>query len=295
MRRIQKEAQKGDPSAVRQHFPVYNLKLLCCRFWALKRWEYQDLSFPYWRVYHNRQEGATMFWKDERFDLKPDKIYLIAPNTPYSSCLNGQKIPTQGFHFEGERITQNNLNSNHIQHLFIHFNLGIPYDNIAPGIIEINVNEVIKRQLKVIKEQLLLNAVEFSFFSNLTIRALVNELLCAIPKEQWLSVSQDSRIMKVLGFIEENMEKNLSNEELAQIVGLATNSFTRLFKQEMNITAQRYVRQKRIDKACILLHHSDQSIERMAENCGFADRYHFSRIFKLITGQSPVSYRRMES
>ena len=293
MIRAANTSHKGDPSDIQQHFPSYDLQLLCCRFWTLKRWEFKDLTFPYWRVYHNLQEGAHLRWEHGQIELHPDRIYLIAPNTPYSTHLKGHKLPAEGYRFEGYRISKENRDNSYIQHLFIHFNLGIPYDNITPGIITVPINASIKGKTETLITQLLEDAVAFSFLSNLTVRALINELLCAIPQEKWQAISQDRRIVKTLNYIDHHVSDDLSNVELAKLTDLATNSFTRLFTEEINTSPQRYVKQKRIDKACILLHHSQNSIERIAEICGFSNRYHFSRIFKEITSYSPANYRKL--
>lgn len=286
-------SHKGDPSSVHQHFPSYELQLLCCRFWQLKRWEFKDLSFPYWRVYHNFESGAYIRWNDQSIELSTDKILLISPNTHYSSYLWGNSIPKTGFRLVGDRITKDNLDTSLIPHLFIHFNLGIPYDNIQPGVIAVEITPSMRKKIEAVTQHLMDEAVQFSFVANLNVRALLNELMCNIPEEKWQALTQDNRIEKTLSYIDKNIDKDLSNDSLAQQLGLATNSFTRLFTKEIEMSPQRYVKQKRIDKACILLHHTQKSIEEIAELVGFADRYHFSRIFKQITETSPGMYRRL--
>ena len=57
---LSKVPDRGDPSDVLQLFPRFNLQVLCCRYWWLKRWEFRELSYPYWRVYHNSREGAVI-------------------------------------------------------------------------------------------------------------------------------------------------------------------------------------------------------------------------------------------
>lgn len=286
-------SHKGDPSSVQQHFPSYELQLLCCRFWQLTCWEFKDLSFPYWRVYHNNKKGAFIRRDNKSIELSTDKIFLISPNTPYSTYIWGNSIPKKGFRLKGERITKTNINDELIQHLFIHFNLGIPYDNIKPGIIAVDITPSLLEKVQTITHHLKDNAVDFNFSANLAVRALVNELLCSIPQERWQSLTHDRRIVKTLSYIDKNIEKDLSNDSLAAQLDLATNSFTRLFTKEVEQSPQRYVKQKRIDKACILLHHTQKSIEEIAEQTGFADRYHFSRIFKQIADTSPAMYRRL--
>jgi len=87
-------------------------------------------------------------------------------------------------------------------------------------------------------------------------------------------------------------DKDLSNEALADICKLATNAFTRLFKNEVGISPQRFVKRKRINSACVMLHHTDYSIDKIASKTGFVNRYHFTRIFTQITGLSPAKYRK---
>jgi len=64
---LSKVPDKGDPSDIQQLFPRFNLQLLCCRYWWLKRWEFRELSYPYWRIYHNTSEGAVLTFKGKEY------------------------------------------------------------------------------------------------------------------------------------------------------------------------------------------------------------------------------------
>lgn len=283
----------GDPSDIHQHFHNYTLQLLCCRYWWLKHWEYQDLSFPYWRLYYNKQEGASIYYKGKKIDLCPNKLYLIAPNTPYSTQLFDYNIPKNHVHLEGDRIQNNEQPEDSIAHLFIHFNLGFPYDQVKRDIISMDINEKTRSLIDTITDDFQHNATEFSFRSNLYIRTLINQMLCLIPIENWQEITQDRRIIKITDYIDNHLSSLLDNKTLSQKAQLATNSFTRLFTDEIGISPQRYVKKQRIDKACILLHHSNKSIESIATETGFADRYHFSRVFKQVANISPAVYRKL--
>ena len=132
----------------------------------------------------------------------------------------------------------------------------------------------------------------FDFYTVLTIQSLITDLLSLLPESNWKIISADIRILEVLRYIESNLGEALSNRLLAAQAKMTTNVFNRRFKEEIGSSPQQYVKEQRIFAGCSLLHHSDLSIEQIAEKTGFADRYHFSRIFKQIRGISPAKYRK---
>ncbi len=293
----QKIPDKGDPSDVLQLFPSFNMQLHCCRYWWLQQWEFKELSFPYWRVYHNSYSGAVILYNGKEYALTPNKIIMIAPNTSYATRLYNHTIPDTGYSIKGGRINSDFPESKAIEqqsilHLFIHFNLGMPYDRVSPDIFVYELTDHLKDKLMIIKRHLNYEHSRFSFYTSLTIQSLINDLLVDLPQKSWELVSKDSRILDVLNYIENNVNGNLNNTVLAQVTNMATNSFSRLFNEELGVYPQKYVKKKRIDKACILLHHSNLSIDEIAIRTGFADRYHFSRIFKQIANISPAIYKK---
>jgi AraC-like DNA-binding protein len=59
----------------------------------------------------------------------------------------------------------------------------------------------------------------------------------------------------------------------------------------MNITLHNFIQNRKIAKSCDYFEHSNKSIEEVAFDLGFSDRYHFSRVFKYVTGLTPATYR----
>ena len=47
-------------------------------------------------------------------------------------------------------------------------------------------------------------------------------------------------------------------------------------------------------QAAVLLRYTDRSISEIAGECGFATRYHFSRVFKQIKGYAPAEFRKLD-
>ena len=289
-----KVPDKGDPSDVLQLFPSYNLQLLCCRFWWLNNWEFRELSFPYWRIYRNTKAGASIIYNGQKYELSPDKIIMIAPNTSFASKLFDNNLPAIGYNITGGRIIEDGkqIPEDSIEHLFIHFNLGFPYDHATPGIYVFNLTDHLNLKLNLITQHLIVDYSRFSFFSVLAIHSLIADLLSEIKESNWDLISSDYRILDVLGQIEKNLRGDLTNRNLSKTAHMATNAFARLFKENLGLSPQRFVKKKRIDKACVLLHHFNYSIDEVAFESGFSDRHHFSKVFKQVTGLSPAMYRK---
>lgn len=288
---------KGDPSNVLQLFQRYNLQVLCCRYWWLQKWEFKELSFPYWRIYHNQNEGAVIIYREKEIALGPNKIIMIAPNTSYATRLFDHVTPGSGYSLIGHRITEDSseaelLDSNKILHLFIHFNLGIPYDNVSPGIFCYEITNHLLKKIETIKSYLLQEYQSISFYAGITIQALISDLLSNLPESSWNLKSKDSRVQNSLNYIENNLSSNLSNPILAERTRMAVNSFTRIFTLDIGMSPQKYVQSKRVDQACILLHHSDLTIDEIAVRTGFYDRFQFSKMFRKWTGTSPAKYKK---
>ena len=289
----------GDPSEIIQMFPKFNLQMLCCRYWWMKNWEHKKLSFPFWRIYNNTQKGGFMEYNRQVYEMDPDILYLIAPNTGYSSRLHGNPIPDEGYQLNGGRISETTkeereqlIRNGAIEHLFIHFTLGYPYDNVSPGIYTFRMNKHLEDRIKLLREYLTRHVAKFNFTIFLTLQSLICELLFNMGEEKWKYPMRDVRIARIISYIENNMNEPFSNESLASLANMATNSFSRLFKEDTGVTLQTFIKKKRIHTACLSLLHSEDSIDEIAEKTGFANRYHFTRVFSKVVGNTPARYRK---
>ena len=122
---------------------------------------------------------------------------------------------------------------------------------------------------------------------------LLAALLRLPPGALRLAPESDPRIARARKIIEERPADPPGNAELARIAGLNRESFVRLFRHECGESPQQFSRRLRIERACRLLHYSNRSIEEIAELCGFADRYHFSRVFSRLMHSAPAVFRRL--
>ncbi|MGH4051114.1 MAG: response regulator transcription factor [Clostridium sp.] len=98
-------------------------------------------------------------------------------------------------------------------------------------------------------------------------------------------------IIIVLNYIEVNLQRHITCEGMSQYINMNTSYFSRLFKKETGLTFSDYLISKRIEKATLLLKHSQISIEDIASSVGFVNISYFYKAYKKITGKTPGETR----
>lgn len=103
------------------------------------------------------------------------------------------------------------------------------------------------------------------------------------PPENWVE-----RLSK---HIYRNLDRAITIEELARLVCLSPSRLRARFKEIVGIPIGDFIRRTRIHKASGLLHSTNQTVTAIAESCGFDSLFSFSRAFRNIVGESPLSFR----
>jgi AraC-like DNA-binding protein len=104
-----------------------------------------------------------------------------------------------------------------------------------------------------------------------------------------LAVWQERRARE---FIEARLADNVALVDVARECELSVAQFARAFKRSTGLPPHRYLTERRIDRARLLLIRSDLPLADVAVRCGFADQSHFTKRFRRSMGVGPGSYRR---
>ena len=100
--------------------------------------------------------------------------------------------------------------------------------------------------------------------------------------------------VRIREFIEENYnDVNLGLNEIGAHFQLFPPYCSRIFRQETNQSIPEAICAVRINHACRQLTESQDSLEQIAENCGFNSSAVFIRNFKKICGVTPGNYRKL--
>ena len=98
-------------------------------------------------------------------------------------------------------------------------------------------------------------------------------------------------LKEVIDYIGDNLEKDLALAEMARVTHMSPYHFSRLFKESTGLTPHRYVIERRVQRAEVLLGSSALPIAEIALLCGFANQSHLNRHFKRLLGVSPKALR----
>ena len=101
----------------------------------------------------------------------------------------------------------------------------------------------------------------------------------------------ERNLQKLLTYIEEHYNCEISESFAAEIIGLSVSEFCRFFKKQMGLSFVPYINKVRIAHACRLLAETEYSCELVGLDCGYSSYSYFKRVFERNCGVSPKQYR----
>jgi AraC-like DNA-binding protein len=275
---------------------------------AFKQLSVRDLLFVYFRCpqvarfqqLYNHYNQFTFSLKGERILHQGEKSWKVTPQTSYfqrktayvQEVLDSKGWEVLVFHIPDEFLIQfaneflDNLSVERLPELttdmFIKIDVSeitrtyfysmLPYftQQIPPS----------EKLLELKFKELLLNIL--SNPSNIQLLAYILHLSDDIKTPIW-------QVM------EKNYTYNLTLKDFARISSRSLAAFKRDFFEYYQSTPGKWLTNKRLNHAGMLLKTTNQSISEIAFNSGFENISHFSRIFKENFGLSPLQFRKSQS
>lgn len=101
-------------------------------------------------------------------------------------------------------------------------------------------------------------------------------------------------VERIEAFMERNLKRELSREDLAQVVHLSPTHMARVFHQAKGCTLTTRLVQLRVARAKQLLLESTLPISQISLDVGYTSFSHFARVFREAVGVTPGDYRRSQ-
>ena len=102
---------------------------------------------------------------------------------------------------------------------------------------------------------------------------------------------RDFYIQEAVTYMEQNLSRNVTVEEIADVCGLNRSYFSKLFRESMGCPPQEFLIRMRLARATELMRAGEMSIGEVAARCGYPNQLHFSRAFKKRYGVPPREWR----
>lgn len=113
----------------------------------------------------------------------------------------------------------------------------------------------------------------------------------ALLMEEVATAKPQTRLAHALAFIDNHIHEEITIDQLSSAACMSKPHFFRCFKQEVGVPPVVYIHQRKIYHACKHLTQTQQSVSEVAYGLGFNNLAYFSRLFKKLTGMSPVAWR----
>ena len=112
-------------------------------------------------------------------------------------------------------------------------------------------------------------------------------------ESRYLPSDKYRRLAPAVEYIMKNCHRTVTNDELAEMTGMSTVWFRKLFRELYGESPIAFAKRLRIDRAKEMLKSDYSSIGDIASALGYSGIYDFSRDFKRHTGMSPTGYSRL--
>ncbi len=111
-------------------------------------------------------------------------------------------------------------------------------------------------------------------------------------KKKLLSAKTSSIVKYTILYINKNLSKKITRENLAEHSSVSPDYLTRIFKKEMGVGLWEYLNLIRLNSARNLLTYTGLQIKDVAKECGFSDCAYFINVYRKFFSMAPGEVRK---
>lgn len=252
---------------------VASVEVLMHRQVRLEKWSLKAASNAFWRLYWPSSRGGVITFQGVEHALEPGWLYLISPHTAFDSHC------TRPF-----------------AKWYLHFHSGGLPHACRSGIERFRPTARMRTLLAVTcPNPCCLNTAQHRQSHPLEALELVLlTLQQALPQFECHS-DPESRLLSCIAWLQENLREKVTLADLARFADVSPRTLSNLFVSEVGFPPMRYLIELRLNRAMTLLRHTDYSIEQIAEDCGFPNRYYFTRMLSKYRRTTPAAFRALST
>jgi AraC family transcriptional regulator of arabinose operon len=225
-------------------------------------------------IYCTRGEGWYRINK-QRFPVKPNQYFILPKSVPHEYGADIQNPwSIYWVHFSGEESDY-----------FVKYLQGKQSKgpmSTSPSPARVLLFEEMLHHLE------LMNHTDNIVLANSSLYAF----LASFKRVQFKAPDTEKNpVQEIIELMKNNLDRNFTLEELARHVHMSPSRLSALFREKTHYSPISLLTSLKIQKAGQLIKETNQNIKSIARSMGYADPYHFSRVFKNIMGVSPKTFR----
>lgn len=109
-----------------------------------------------------------------------------------------------------------------------------------------------------------------------------------------LKPQHNRNIEAAMTYIRGNLDQPLTVQRICQDTGISKSVLYKVFRKYLNCTVSEYINAERVKKAKELILSEPLAIEEIARRSGFSDSSYFCKIFKKLTGKTPLQFKKAD-
>jgi len=259
-------------------------------------WNFKNIQSPFARIHYVCEGEASIILNDDLIKLRPGHLYLTPAYVHHSYACSSTFSLYYIHIYENPKIRSS---------IFEHYTF--PKEIESDQLLQILIQRLYAinpgRELTIYDPKGYDNSTEL--IKNMALQdtspiaresenqAIIHLLMSRFLAEAINKITHvEKRLLRVLDYIDENLHQPISIEQLANLIFISKDHLIRLFKKQMNTTPVHYINQKKIEKAQLMILVDEDNIQQLSFKLGFENISYFNRLFKKITGETPLSYRR---
>lgn len=253
--------------------------------------DYDDIAdFPEHKhtsceILYLKKGNISLLCGDKEFDVTGGMMYIIPAGISHRIVIRDH------CNYDRTLIFLNPWTYTRSYYSDLIYNIVMGFSTDKPLIIE--VNETIKKQLDIIRSELLLKE---DLLSEDVIVSSVTLMMCDVIRRLGITVSDNKKpnklVVEVQRFIQENYKYPIMISDIAENFFISKYYLSHIFKEQTGMSPKSFLTLTRVTKAYNMLHDSDARISEIAEICGFSNANEMINKFKLQYGRSPSQFRK---
>lgn len=223
------------------------------------------------------------------------ELEFFPTDYPGKAWINGVEYPMHYGHFLCAKPGQTRHSLLHYRCYYFHLATGDPtLEDLLRQIPDAGFLPHPEEITAVFQELLLLDP-DNDPTARLALQSGVCRLIRLLAHSGQAAPQTNAHIQSILHaehYIQTHLGETLPLEQVAACVNLSPFHFHRLFKDFFGLTPAQYILNCRIANAKLALLKENCSLSAVASDCGFSSQAYFCYKFKLVTGKTPLQYRK---